>query len=329
MCRAERQSKSKRAVSAKTLKQARHITVNADDHGRRLDNWLFSCCKNVPKSRVYRSIRRGEVRVDSRRAKAADKLIAGQDIRVPPWRHNKAATHSPPLRQETIEQLQQSILYEDEHVLVVDKPAGLSVHAGRRRRFGLSEGLLRLRAGHDEYLRPAHRLDRETSGCLVFARNKPALLALHEAFRQRRVQKRYLALLTHSWSKDLRRVELPLSIVRQADGAKVFVAKDGEGKTSLSLFKLVKQFADCTLVQIKPLSGRMHQIRVHAAHHRRPLVGDHLYSNTEQFAAVRHLQAPRLCLHASCISFALHGRTYCFVALLPEDLSKVIERAML
>lgn len=309
--------------------RAERPVVRKDDHGRRLDNWFFSYCKNVPKSRIYRAIRQGEVRVNGRRARAADKISSGQTIRIPPWRRDGAVMRPPPpLNQETIDQLRQSVLYEDEHVLVIDKPAGLAVHAGHRRRFGLSEGLLRLRDGRDPCLLPAHRLDRETSGCLVFARSKPALLALHEAFRRRQVRKIYLALLTRRWREDLARVDLPLSVARQPGSAKVFVDADGTGKASLSLFKPLRQFADCTLAQVEAESGRMHQIRVHAAYHRRPLVGDRRYGNAEQRAAVLHLQAPRLCLHASRVSFSLYGRNYCFMALLPEDFSMVLERAM-
>ena len=310
------------------FKQVEHATVGGDDQGRRLDNWLLSRHKNIPRSRIYSAIRHGEVRVDGRRAKASDKVAAGDRIRIPPLRqHHVSPRPSLSLNRQTREQLEECVLYEDEHVLVLDKPAGWAVHAGHRRQFGLSEALLRLRADDKERLTPAHRLDRETSGCLVFARNKPDLLSLHKAFRQRKVEKFYLALLVGQWHDDLARVECPLSVARQGKTRKAFVDNSGAGKPALSLFKPLRQFSDCALVQVETKSGRTHQIRAHAAYRRHPLVGDDRYGQAEQHAACSQLRAPRLCLHASRIAFTLHERNYCFVAPLPRDFAEVLEKA--
>lgn len=312
------------------FRQVERIVVGGDAQGRRLDNWLFSHYKNIPKGRIYRAIRRGEVRINGRRAKAADKLMDGHEVRIPPWYQNQPPPQPPPpLKPQTIKQLQQSILYENEHLLVIDKPAGWPVHGGHHRQCGLSEALSRWRSSDDECLTPAHRLDRETSGCLIFARSKAVVLALHQAFRQRQVHKTYVALLSGQWHHALARVECPLSLSKQSPRKRVVVAEHNNGKAALSWFKPIRQFSSCSLVQVETHSGRMHQIRVHAAYHQRPLVGERHYSSAEQRAMNAHLRARRLCLHASCISFTLYERHYCFIALLPQDFTEVLRTAML
>ena len=294
--------------------------VEPDSVGRRLDNYLVALFKGVPKSHIYRIIRSGEVRIDGSRVKPSRRLQLGETVRVPP-----VSMRRPPMplkiSTKSRTQLENCVLYEDEALLVLDKPSGFSVHAGSRCNFGLAEMLQQMR---DATLQPAHRLDRNTSGCLIFAKQRKCLLALHRAFKEHQIKKTYLALVPNSGVKFPATVQAPLTVSHHQQGSWV-VVDQAQGRSAETHFDKIEQINDWVLLKVQPLSGRMHQIRVHAAHLGCPIAGDNRYGD---FAANRMLEQrglKRLFLHASQIEFEYEGHCFDFAAPLPEALVKVMD----
>lgn len=275
----------------------RLIEIDADDAGQRIDNFLLSHLKGVPRSCVYRLLRKGGVRVNKDRVKAQYRLNSGDLIRLPPL-----ALPSPnpapeiPAAQAMGRRLEKRILYEDDWLLVVNKPAGMPVHGGSGLAGGVIEGL-RLIHPKAEALELVHRLDKDTSGCLLIAKRKQVLKALHQALREDRVDKRYLALLAGVWSRQRERVDVPLRkfVLR---GGERFVRVDPQGKPSQTEFRKLERFADATLVEAQLLTGRTHQIRVHAAYLGHPIIGDPRYGDEETNRRWRERGLKRLFLHA-------------------------------
>ncbi len=277
----------------------RFLTVTADHDGQRIDNFLMAQLKGVPRSRIYRMLRSGEVRVDRGRAKADRRLRAGETVRVPPVRE-AAATAAPAVPGGLLADIRQRILLERPGFFVLDKPAGLAVHGGSGLSFGLIEALRQLYPG--ESLELAHRLDRDTSGCLLVARSRKALLHLHRQLREQGMTKRYWALAKGKWPAHCRTVSAPLEKNQLQSGERrVKVAQ--AGKESVTQFRVLRRFAQATLVEATPLTGRTHQIRVHALHAGHPLAGDSKYGDDGFNRAMKEQGLKRLFLHAASLAF--------------------------
>lgn len=280
----------------------RHLTVDVDSSGQRLDNYLTRELKGVPRTRLYRALRKGEIRVNKGRVKADYRLVAGDIVRIPPLRL-PAPTDPPTIPRFWAEQLARQTVYEDGDLLVIDKPSGLAVHGGSGLSFGLIECLRQMRPD-DRYLELVHRLDRDTSGLILIARRPAILRELHRLLREKHVDKRYLALVAGSWPKSCRVVEAPLEKnVLQSGERMVRVSR--EGKWAVTEFSVIERLSGATLVEARPITGRTHQIRVHAQHAGFPLLGDNKYSDDRTAAFCSRIGLKRLFLHAHSLSFAL------------------------
>lgn len=299
------------------------FTVSEDEEGQRLDNYLVTRMKGVPKSAVYRVIRKGEVRVNKGRAKPDRRLQPGDVVRVPPLRLAEAQPVAAP-GQSLIHHLQQAVLYDRDGLLIVNKPAGLAVHGGSGISLGLIEALRQM-PGHRGFLELIHRLDRETSGCVMVARKRSVLKYFQERLREREgVNKAYLALVQGSWPKNVAAVEAPLQRYVQNNGERM-VRVSADGKPSLTRFEVLEKFAQATLVRASPITGRTHQIRVHALHKGCPLVGDDKYGDTPLAQLFRERGSRRLFLHAEQLDLALaDGSSLQVAAPLPDDLGDLL-----
>jgi 23S rRNA pseudouridine955/2504/2580 synthase len=276
--------------------------IEADYAGQRLDNYLIRILKGVPRARIYRALRKGEVRVNKGRVRADYRLQAGDVLRLPPLRQAES-TGPATVPRRWSEVLQQAVLYEDQGLLALNKPSGLAVHGGSGLQFGLIECLRQMRPG-DRYLELVHRLDRDTSGCILIARKPAVLRELHRQLRGDGVDKRYLALVAGSWPKSRRRVEAPLrKNVLQSGERMVTVAADG--KAAVTEFRIIERLAGASLIEARPVTGRTHQIRVHARHMGFPLLGDAKYCSEDSELFTRRIGLRRLFLHASSLSFSL------------------------
>lgn len=292
--------------------------------GQRLDNFLNRELKGVPRTRLYRALRKGEIRVNKGRVKADYRLVTGDRVRIPPLR-TPAPSDPPTIPRYWAEQLEQRIVYEDGGLLVVDKPSGLAVHGGSGLNFGMIECLRQVR-DKDRYLELVHRLDRDTSGLIMVARRPAVLRELHRQLREDQVDKRYLALVVGKWPRNLSRVDAPLhKNVLQSGERMVRVSK--EGKPSITEFSVVERFTEATLVEAKPVTGRTHQIRVHARHAGFPLLGDSKYSSDRGEALAARLGLKRLFLHARSLRFRLPdvGRLE-LEAELDQELETVLDK---
>ena len=293
------------------------VEVDAE-HGSRLDNFLLGRLKGVPRSRVYRMVRRGEVRVNGGRATPHYRLRRGDAVRVPPHRGSEQAhPHAAPAKavDALAKTLRDRTVYEDAHLLVLDKPSGIAVHGGSGVALGVIEALRRMDG--DEGYALAHRLDRDTSGCLILAKNRRTLLELHAAFRAGQVGKRYDAIVAGHWPPDTRRVEKPLLRLATTSGERR-VRVDARGESARTDFKVVRHLgrpdgdSAATWLAAFPRTGRTHQIRVHAAATGHPIVGDQKYAPDDDAS-----RAPRLLLHATTLTLRLGDTRRRFEAAIP------------
>ncbi len=279
--------------------KVRQVSVSADEAGQRIDNFLARYLKGVPRSHIYRILRRGEVRVNSGRIKAQYKVCAGDTVRIPPVRIAERESRGPiPVSGVG---LGGRILLENSRCLVLDKPAGMAVHGGSGVSYGVIEAL-RAERPEAPYLELAHRLDRDTSGCLVIAKRRSFLRAFHEQLRDGSVEKYYLALVAGQWDQGERKVTAPLRKNTLAGGERV-VRVDDTGKTALTVFRPIDRFRTATLVEAQLHTGRTHQIRVHGAHIGHPLAGDTKYGDREFNTTMRALGLRRMFLHAHRVVF--------------------------
>ena len=299
-------------------RQVERVVVGVEDLGRRLDNFLLARVE-VPRQVVYQWIRTGQVRVNRGRAKPSYRLRAEDEVRIPPHRSEGREHPDSPVPDIAI-----PVLYEDDDLLVVDKPAGLAVHGGSRIRFGLID-VLRQSRGEDGFLELVHRLDRGSSGCLVLARNRGALLGLQAQFRKRAVKKTYWALVAGQWPEQLQEIRQPLRINRHhAKHRKAVV--DEKGMETRSRFRPLEQFVRSCLVEVRIETGRTHQIRVHASEAGCPVVGDDRYGNRQVNGWAREQGFRRLFLHARSLGFVhpTHGATVTVRAPLDPACKKLL-----
>ena len=288
-----------------------------------MDNFLIRHLKGVPKTRIYKAVRSGEVRVNGSRIKVSHKLIEGDKVRIPPVRmsQDKDRLMIPPRLLESI-----PVIFEDEHLMVVDKPSGLAVHGGSGLPFGLIEAVRQLRTGLS-FIELAHRLDRETSGCLMLAKSRKALLAIQSQFSaERPAEKTYLALVEGDWDTTDQRIDFPLS--RTTDSGMKKIRVDPNGQRAVSVVSTVSRYTEGTLMRLELKTGRMHQARAHCAAAGHPVAGDRTYGNRDFNRTMKKPGLGRLFLHARALSIAHpdSGRHFNFDAPLPEQLNTVLKR---
>lgn len=289
--------------------QVHFLTVDPEYAGQRLDNYLHTRYKELPKSRLYRIIRKGEVRVNKKRVDPDYRICPNDIIRMPPLKDAvRVKNLSSKISHDMSDLLNSRILYEDKIILILNKPSGLAVHSGSGIKSGVIELLRRMRP-HDKYLELAHRIDRETSGCLLIAKKPSILKILHEQLREADVKKKYILLVKGRWPLKLTKIDEPL-----------------EGKLSRTRFNIIKKFDQCTLLEAFPETGRMHQIRIHAQHAGFPLVGDDKYGDRDFNDFMRAYGCNRLFLHAVNLEFELLDKKMNITAPLEEDLEKCLKR---
>jgi 23S rRNA pseudouridine955/2504/2580 synthase len=279
--------------------EVRLVTVDEERVGQRIDNYLGSLLKGVPKSAIYRLLRTGQVRINGKRAKPENKLASGDIVRIPPVRLDAPDAPAKPgasLRGA----LDEAVLYEDRELLVLNKPSGLASHGGSGVSLGAIEALRAIRP--QDTLELVHRLDRDTSGLLLFAKKHSALRKLQTLIREGKVRKQYFALIQGTPERDHYEVDAPLRKNQLRSGERM-VAVEDDGKPSLSLFRIVERFAAATLVEVEIITGRTHQIRVHALHSGHPLAGDDKYGDADFNKQMRSLGLKRLFLHAHSLEF--------------------------
>lgn len=285
----------------KSFNQVQFVTIDGDEAGQRIDNFLLARLKGVPKSMIYRIIRKGEVRVNKGRIKPEYKINAGDSIRIPPVRVSEKEEIAVSPKLDKVSALANCILYEDDHLMLINKPSGTAVHGGSGLSFGVIEGLRALRP-EARFLELVHRLDRDTSGVLLIAKKRSALRALHEQLRLKQMQKDYLALVRGQWQSHTKVVQAPLLKNILQSGERV-VKVSNEGKPSETRFKVEERFEFATLVKASPVTGRTHQIRVHTLHAGHPIAFDDRYGDRDFDAQLVGTKLKRLFLHASSLTF--------------------------
>ena len=314
--------------ATKVAPKVESVEVGVEQAGQRIDNFLIKYLKGVPKTRLYRALRSGEVRVNGARKKAPYQLCVGDRLRIPPIRRSQ-----PPAELLIPDSLLEKIpaLFEDRHMLVVNKPAGLASHGGTGMRYGLIEALRKLRPDL-AYLELVHRLDRETSGCLMLAKSRASLLALQAQLgSERSVGKEYVALVKGAWSGGEREVDIPLTRVPTKRPARVVEKTPTTAPRELqarSIFSARWSSPQCALVDIRLLTGRMHQARIHAASIGNPIAGDRLYGDREFNRHMKKVGLSRLFLHAQCLRFS-HPATAAPMEIhapLPASLQQVLDK---
>lgn len=316
-------SSTEKGRSADHSAGARVVTVTDEESQRRLDNFLVSRLKGVPRTHVYRIIRSGEVRVNSRRASPEQRLEAGDRVRIPPVQLGPVG-RTRQIRPETSDWIERQVLYEDADLLVIDKPAGLAVHGGSGVSLGAIE-LLRAARPDAPFLELVHRLDRETSGCLLFAKKRSSLRKLQAQFREGTVEKTYLALMVGNLKAAERTVNSPL-LTTERRGGERHVRVDPAGKAALTRLVRERRFPGATLVRVNLVTGRTHQIRVHAASIGHPVAGDERYGVADD-PVVANYNLRRLFLHARSLAFiSPHNGPLTIEAPLGEDLTGPLDR---
>ncbi|MBS4693970.1 23S rRNA pseudouridine(955/2504/2580) synthase RluC [Aeromonas allosaccharophila] len=305
--------------------QVQLLTIEAEHEGQRIDNFLKTQLKGVPKSLIYRILRKGEVRVNKKRIKPEYKLCAADEVRVPPVRVAEK-NELPSANLGVIQRLESQILFEDDAMIVLNKPSGMAVHGGSGLSFGVIEGLRALRP-EARFLELVHRLDRDTSGVLLVAKKRSALRSLHEQLRVKTMRKQYLALVRGKWQAHVKVVNAPLRKNDLQSGERV-VRVSADGKPSETRFRIVRQFAEATLVECSPITGRTHQIRVHTLHAGHPIACDDKYGEAAFDEKMRSQGLKRLFLHAWKLSFThpADGREMQVEAPLAPELDGFLEK---
>ena len=301
------------------------LTIDEGSAGQRIDNFLCKTLKGVPKSHLYRILRSGEVRVNSKRIDATYRLVMGDLVRIPPIR--TATQEELPANKTPVKpKFEQAIIFEDDALLVIDKPAGFAVHGGS----GISRGVieqLRLERPRAKFLELVHRLDRETSGVLMLAKKRAALVALHDAIRNNHTDKRYIMLVHGSWTEKKKRVLLPLQKYVLPSGERRVSVQD-DGQESETIFYLLKNYNEFSLLEAQLITGRTHQLRVQLAHLGFPIAGDDKYGDFAVNKAMQKRGLKRMFLHSAetNIRHPLSGEKLKLIAPLPPELAKFLQR---
>jgi 23S rRNA pseudouridine955/2504/2580 synthase len=305
--------------------QVQLLTIEAEHEGQRIDNFLKTQLKGVPKSLIYRILRKGEVRVNKKRIKPEYKLCPGDEVRVPPVRVAEK-NELPSANLGSIQRLESQILFEDDAMIVLNKPSGMAVHGGSGLSFGVIEGLRALRPDA-RFLELVHRLDRDTSGVLLVAKKRSALRSLHEQLRVKTMRKQYLALVRGQWQPHVKVVNAPLRKNDLQSGERV-VRVSSDGKPSETRFRIARQFAEATLVECSPITGRTHQIRVHTQHAGHPIACDDKYGEAAFDERMRSQGLKRLFLHAWKLTFThpVDGREVLIEAPLAPELDNFLNK---
>ncbi len=310
-----------------SFEKAQFLKIDADNHGQRIDNFLFTLLKGVPKSRVYRIIRKGEVRVNKGRVKAEYKLQSNDMVRVPPIRVTEKTASNSFSNLEQIKHLENCIILETKQYMVVNKPSGIAVHGGSGLSYGLIEALRALRP-KEKFLELVHRLDRDTSGCILIAKRRSFLIHFQNQLRHRKMNKEYVALVSGQWSEKNSKVKASLLKTERPSGEREVIV-DANGKPSETHFSIEQKLGDYTLVVAKPITGRTHQIRVHARHCFCPLLGDQKYSNLEHDKKIlQALQLNTFLLHARKLTFKLPEEEQAMTveAPMPDKMKRIIKQ---
>jgi len=299
------------------------IEISEAQLGQRLDNFLIKQLGNVPRTRIYRIIRKGEVRVNKRRCKPEYKLQIGDQVRIPPLRLESKNTDKLQPSTRLLSQLEQAIVYENAHILVIDKPAGLAVHAGSGITYGIIDAMRLLRTDADIEL--VHRLDRDTSGCLLFAKHRQALLVLQSMLLDKSLNKNYCAVVKGNWPAGLTEIRLALKKFHLPNGERR-MRVDSAGKPALSRIKLLQAGTQFSVIRVELVTGRTHQIRVHCQAQGHEIAGDDKYGDAAFNRMMRKRGIKRLMLHAASLELPRSDYTPEIVinAALPPQFEKLM-----
>ncbi|TVQ69254.1 MAG: 23S rRNA pseudouridine(955/2504/2580) synthase RluC [Oceanospirillales bacterium] len=317
-------SESKKQQDSQDRPSVRFVTIAADREGQRIDNFLRTELKGIPKTLIYRILRKGEIRVNKKRIKPDYKLITGDEVRIPPVRVPEQ-NEPVPVGKSLAVHLEAAVLYESDGLIIINKPSGLAVHGGSGINNGLIEALRQIRPDA-RFLELVHRLDRDTSGCIMVAKKRSMLRFLHEALREKRIRKVYHAIVVGRWPNRRQRINAPLVRDELRSGERI-VRVHADGKDSITDFQILRRFGDlATLVEACPLTGRTHQIRVHSQFAGYPIIGDSKYATDDSNQQMRDLGLKRLMLHAAELHVTLpDGDGIKVTADYDADMSQAIE----
>lgn len=282
--------------------QVNLLEIDEDHDGQRIDNFLLPLLRGAPRSLIYRLLRKGEVRINKKRCKPDQRLAIGDIVRIAPVRIEEKKTDGESLPEHQIKALEDSILFEDEYYVAVNKPSGLAVHGGSGIKLGMIEQL-RIARPKSKFLELVHRLDRDTSGVVLVAKKRAALVAVQKLFQgQKAIDKRYLALVHGEWPASIDRVDAPLK-KNELQGGERMVQVEQDGKQSLTKYRLLATSARYSLIEARPITGRTHQIRVHCQYAGHGIAGDAKYLNKVEKESDKKAAVKRLCLHAYRLAF--------------------------
>lgn len=288
-------------MSSESTAKVRLLPVTEERQGQRLDNFLLLHLKGVPKALLYRLMRKGQIRVNGKRCKPDLRVLAGDQVRVAPLVTRESA-EVPPVASNLRQLLLQSVLFEDNHLRVLNKPAGLAVHGGSGVQLGLIEAARQVWPD-DRFLELVHRIDRDTSGVIVLARKRSALRNLHEQLRLHQMRKHYWCFVRGEWSGKVKQIDVPLLRQQRASGERV-VRVDEQGQSAKTMYKVLQQYRGLTWLQASPVTGRTHQIRVHCQHAGHAILGDEKYAQPVDLNWAAERGVNRLCLHAAKLQFS-------------------------
>ena len=313
-------------MSQDSQNNAYTIAIDENNAGQRLDNYLIKHLKGVPKGHVYRIVRKGEVRVNKKRCKVQQRLLLGDMVRIPPLRTSQRSRLTPSRDDQTT--ILNTVIYEDDHLMIINKPAGWLVHGGSGSDYGIIETLKQAKQD-SPYVELVHRLDKDTSGCLMIAKSRQMLLALHSMLsgHSNAISKVYMTLLKGQWTSNTQKVDSGYKLVVDKENTKA-AQIDNEGKKAVSWFYPSAVFSQTSLMKVKIDTGRMHQIRVHAAHMNHPVAGDDKYGDFEfNHQIKKQYKLKRIFLHATQLKLVhpLSKKKLTITAPLPDDLSAVLE----
>lgn len=320
----EKDIKTKSLDQEEVRVKVSNVTVGEDYVNQRIDNFLLRELKGIPKSHVYKILRSGEVRVNGKRIKPEHKLCLGDIVRLPPVR--KAQQQDISLSKHAVDSLLQRIIYEDDALIVLNKPSGMASHGGSGLSYGVIEAMRKARPDIRN-LELVHRLDRDTSGCMLLAKKRSMLRTLHSYLREGEITKTYLLLVKGKWRGGSKTVDVSLLKNRLSSGERIVKVSDS-GKETLTVFYPINIFAKASLVEAHLYTGKTHQIRVHAAHIGHPIAGDDKYGDREFNKEMSKIGLKRLFLHSAEIKFKLpeNNQKVLFTAPLDKDLVEILEK---